>query len=302
MDGVLLVDKPSGPTSFDVVRRVRRVLGERRIGHTGTLDPLASGLLVVCVGRATRLVPYLMEGTKRYTADVAFGEATDTDDATGEVIDSAPVPPLDPGRIAAAAAGFAGVIRQVPPRFSAVKKDGVAADERARRGEEVALEPREVRVDRVDVLAAGGRACTIEVTCGKGTYVRSLARDLAAAMGTVGHLTALRRTSTSGFDVDEAVPFDDLERAGFDPSARLIRMACALRGMPSARVGEEDRRAVADGRSIGRAAWPEGGEVTGARVALLDDAGDLVAIAVAEPERLRMERVFSRGAVVSDGR
>ena len=158
MDGILLIDKPSGPTSFEVIRAVRKSLRVRRVGHAGTLDPLASGLVVVCIGKGTRLVPYLMEGSKRYSAEITLGAFTDTDDTEGRVIDTAEVPKLSAAGVEEACARFIGKISQVPPVYSAIKRDGEALYKKARRGEAVTPEPREVEIFGIAVSAAATAA------------------------------------------------------------------------------------------------------------------------------------------------
>jgi tRNA pseudouridine55 synthase len=290
MDGLLLVDKPSGPTSFDVVRIVRRISGTRRVGHAGTLDPLASGLLAVCLGTHTRLVPYLMTVSKRYQTTIALGRGTDTDDADGEIIARAEVAPLTRDDVAAAAAAFVGEIAQRPPPYSALKVDGRAAYARARRGEDVALAPRKVLIHEIGVIGVDGEEIRLDVRCGAGTYIRALARDLAAALGTVGHVTALRRIEASGFDVAEAVPAGELdalaERGEIERSLHVG--AAALRRMPKIALKKEDAVAVACGRSIPRAA--ELADAT--HVALLSPDGALLAVARVEGDLLRPERGF----------
>jgi tRNA pseudouridine55 synthase len=292
MDGVLLVDKPRGPTSFDVVRLVRRVSGTRRVGHTGTLDPLASGLLAVCLGTHTRLVPYLVAGAKRYEATVALGRGTDTDDADGEIVAHAEVPRLTREIVVAATAPFLGHVVQQPPRYSALKIDGQAAYKRARRGEEAMPAPRTVTIHEIAVLGVDGGEIRLDVRCGAGTYIRALARDLAIALGTVGHVAALRRTEASGFVVTEAVPADEIERlAGRGELERLLHVGCAaLRGMPQVVLNEEEAVAISCGRSIPRPA-----EIAdGAHVALLSHDGSLLSVARVEGELLRSERGFPR--------
>jgi len=291
VDGVLLVDKPSGPTSFDVVRRTRKLAATKRVGHTGTLDPLASGLLTVCLGTHTRLVPYLMESEKRYEALVSLGAATDTDDSEGEVIARADVPPLTREIVEAALGRFAGEISQLPPAYSALKIDGQPAYERARRGEEVAIAPRLVRIYGIDLVALEPFALRLDVRCGAGTYIRSLARDLGAALGTLGHIEALRRTEGGGFRVDEAIRFDDLEPLAAKGAleGRLLKGTACLRHMPQLVLNDEDAAAIACGRSI---EIPPKGVFS--RAALLAPDGALLAIGRAEGSRLVCERGFPR--------
>lgn len=213
MNGILLVDKPQGPTSFDVVRIARRATFVRSVGHTGTLDPMASGLLVVCVGEATKLVPYLMDSGKRYLATVSLGTATDTDDAMGQVIAERPVPSLEQSQLEEIGRRYQGAICQVPPVYAAIKQGGEALYRKARRGEKVEVPPRTVEIHSLSVRWLSDRELRLDVRCGKGTYIRALARDLAQELGTVGHLSMLRRLETGGYNVEQACGLDVLERA-----------------------------------------------------------------------------------------
>jgi len=212
--GVLLVDKPAGITSHDVVSRVRRALGTRRVGHAGTLDPMATGLLLVGVGSSTRLLTYLLGLGKEYEATIRLGAATTTDDAEGEVVSEADAAGLDPARIREQVAALTGAISQVPSTVSAIKVAGRRAYDLARAGEAVELAARDVVVSRFDVRAtrANGsfRDLDVVVEVSSGTYVRALARDLGAALGVGGHLTALRRTRIGPFDVADAVALDEV--------------------------------------------------------------------------------------------
>ncbi len=272
---IVLIDKPVGPSSFDVVRALRRVLGVRRVGHGGTLDPFASGLLVLGVGPATRLLDLVLTGRKTYHARVRFGEETDSGDPTGEVVAASGVP-TDAGRVRAAAAGFVGTIDQVPPRHSAVKIEGRRAYHRARAGEDFEVPTRRVEIDAFDLVSFDPPFADFEVRCSAGTYVRSLARDLGRALDGTGHLTALRRTASGALTVDEAVALDDLEAA--HAAGHLVRSPVELtRTWPSVRLdGEEVRRVRHGGQPP--AAWAD---ATGdaPHVALLDETGELVAVA-----------------------
>lgn len=207
-EGLLLVDKPAGITSHDVVDRVRRAYGERSVGHLGTLDPFATGLLVVLVGRATRLATFLDIEPKVYEAVMALGSETDTDDATGQVTRSAP-PPSEPD-VRAAIVTLTGEIEQVPPAYSAKKIAGKRAYAVARSGGVPELQPARVTVHRWDVKAFTGETLVATITCGGGTYIRALARDLGRSSGSAAHLASLRRTRIGGFDVADAVRADDL--------------------------------------------------------------------------------------------
>ena len=215
LSGVLAVDKPSGMTSHDVVDRLRRITGEGRIGHAGTLDPAATGLLLVCIGPACRLADELMVGDKTYEARVLFGAATDTDDAEGSVIATAPIPAeLADGDFARGVlAGFVGEQQQMPPQFAAIKKDGKAAYKSARAGIHVELEPRTVTVHELRLIAATKDYWDIEAKVSKGTYIRSLARDLGETIGSKAHVGALRRTKSGTIDLDSAHTLEELERA-----------------------------------------------------------------------------------------
>lgn len=214
-DGILLVDKPAGVSSHDVVNVARRALGERRIGHGGTLDPFATGLLVLMVGRATRLLPYLDGEPKEYAATIRFGAETETEDLDGAVSRTAPLPTRE--AVEAAVPQLTGEIEQVPPAYSAKRVEGRRAYDLARAGAEVTLPPVKVRVHDWRLLAwreapAGGVAeLDVVVRCGGGTYVRSLARDLARLAGSAAHLSALRRTRSGPFSVDEAVTLKALK-------------------------------------------------------------------------------------------
>ena len=212
--GILLVDKPGGITSHDVVARARRALGTRKIGHAGTLDPMATGLLVLGVEGATRLLTFVVGLDKTYEATIQLGVATDTDDAEGQTVSTTDASSLDAAEIAAGIAALTGRISQVPSTYSAIKVDGRRAYDLARAGEDVQLKAREVTVSRFDILAerrSGGAVdLDVVVDCSSGTYIRSLARDLGAALGAGGHLTALRRTRIGPFDIAEAAAVDAL--------------------------------------------------------------------------------------------
>lgn len=199
MTGVLIIDKPAGMTSFDVVRQVRRWCGTRRVGHAGTLDPLATGVLPVAVGQATRLVEYLMAGEKSYRATMRLGSATDTQDATGQVLESLPWEHVDRAALDAALPRFIGEVMQLPPMYSALKKDGQPLYKLARKGVEVDRERRYIQIDSLVIDTFAPPDVTFTVRCGKGTYVRTLCHDLGRELGTAAHMTALRRVACGGF-------------------------------------------------------------------------------------------------------
>jgi tRNA pseudouridine55 synthase len=228
LDGVLVVDKPAGPTSHDVVDRVRRALGTRRVGHTGTLDPFATGVLPVCVGRATRLARFLSGGEKRYLATVRLGFATTTDDATGEPLGEPRPADVGDEALGAALAALVGSFDQVPPAFSARHVGGRRLYELARRGEMAPRSATPVTVHGIDLLAREGETLEIAVRCSPGTYVRAIARDVGERLGTRAHLTALRRTRSGSFDLSQAVSGDD-SRSGRLPAVGALP-TCRLRG------------------------------------------------------------------------
>ncbi len=231
MNGVLIIDKPSGITSHDVVRRLRRLLQTRRIGHAGTLDPMATGILQVAVGEGTRLVEFLMEGEKTYQAVLRLGETTDTQDAEGKIIESRPVGVIGPEEIEAACHAFRGRIRQIPPMFSALKKNGVSLHRLARQGIEVEREPREIEIRRLSILAVDLPQITLEVDCTKGTYIRTLAHDLGAALGPGAHLISLRRLRSGSFAEVDSTPLTELEAADLSGGCPgLLSLKEALRG------------------------------------------------------------------------
>jgi tRNA pseudouridine55 synthase len=215
-DGLVVVDKPAGLTSHDVVARLRRIAGTRRVGHAGTLDPMATGVLVVGIGRATRLLGYVAGHDKEYDATIRLGVATTTDDAQGDVVSSVDARAVAPDAVAAAMRALTGDIEQVPSTVSAIRVDGRRAYELARAGQAVELAARPVHVASFELLARHGvdlgADLDVHVECSTGTYVRALARDLGAALGVGAHLTALRRTRVGGFCLDMARTLDDLAR------------------------------------------------------------------------------------------
>jgi tRNA pseudouridine55 synthase len=289
MNGILLIDKPPGMTSHDVVRRVRRLLRTRRVGHTGTLDPLATGVLPIAVGEATRIVQFLMEGDKTYRAILKLGETTTTQDAEGEVLERRPVEGVTAEAVVAAARSFEGVIRQLPPMYSALKKDGVPLYRLARQGIEVERESRAVRIDRLQILDVDLPLITLEVDCSKGTYVRTLCHDLGLVLGTGAHLLALRRTRSGSFTEADCVTLEQLETDG-TATPPLLSVDEALRGMPALEVDAEATRRLADGippalASLSAApGCPEGETVR------LMHTGTLLAIARFAPGRLNEKR------------
>ena len=250
VDGVLLLDKPSGLSSNAALQRARRALNAEKAGHTGTLDPLASGLLPLCFGEATKFARFLLDADKRYTATVRFGVATTTQDAEGEVVASAPVH-LDRAAILAALPAFRGVIRQIPPAHSALKHQGRSHYEYARAGIDVPRAPRDVRIATLTLVAWESPDATLDVECSKGTYIRALAADLGAALGCGAHLARLRREATGGFAVQRAIALDALE--AMTPEARmatLLPVDVLLAELPRLAVDAADAQRLRDGRAI----------------------------------------------------
>jgi tRNA pseudouridine55 synthase len=245
VDGVLVVDKPAGMTSHDVVEVARRVVGQHRIGHTGTLDPDATGVLVLCLGRATKLVPFLQAGRKTYAATMVLGRETTTQDAAGEVVRELDASAVDEHALCVALTRFQGTVEQVPPMVSAVRVDGERLHEKARRGETVEREPRRVTIHDLvleDFRPGPLAEASFLVTCSAGTYVRTLAADVGEELGVGGSLTALRRLANGAFTVEDAVPLDELRAAG--ESGRLdelvVRPRDAVRALPEVAVDDPE--------------------------------------------------------------
>jgi tRNA pseudouridine55 synthase len=211
LEGVLLVDKPTDHTSHDVVARLRRKLNMRRIGHAGTLDPMATGLMILLIGKATRISQYLISLDKEYEGTIELGKVTDTQDAEGEVLETRPVPPLTEAEVRAAIGGFLGDQYQMPPMFSAIKIDGVALYKNARKGVEIEREPRFIRIMSFDLTRFALPQLDFRLRCSKGTYVRTIAHDLGAKLGCGAHLSALRRTATDRFNISQALTLDQIE-------------------------------------------------------------------------------------------
>ena len=264
--GLVLVDKPVGMTSHDAVAIVRRAAKTRRVGHTGTLDPFATGLLVVLIGRGTRLIPYIDGEPKVYEATVRFGAETDTDDLTGETIREAPPP--DDAAIAEAIHHLTGAIDQMPPVYSAKKVDGVRAYDAARRGSALTLSPATVTVHDWAILERNGADLRVRITCGGGTYVRALARDLGRLAGSAAHLIELRRVKSGPFDVENAISIEAIRRG----SLTVRPLLTGVPSLPAQRLEMNELRRALHGNTVAA-------RVTGSRVALLDDHETLIAVA-----------------------
>jgi tRNA pseudouridine55 synthase len=295
--GWLVLDKPVGMTSTHAVGLVKRAYLARRAGHAGTLDPLASGLLPIALGEATKTVPFVVEGQKRYRFTVRWGEERDTDDAEGQVVHSSAERPTEDS-IRALLPRFIGLIEQVPPRYSAVKIAGERAYDLARDGEPVELAPRTVEIRSLELIGCpDADHSVLAAECGKGTYVRALARDMGRLLGCLGHVSALRRTAVGPFDETVATPMEALQQAGgLAGEGRapppLLPVAAALAALPALRVSQADAGRLARGQSVllrGRDA-----PVLAGWVAVLSQ-GALVALAEAEQGELRPRRIFNLG-------
>jgi tRNA pseudouridine55 synthase len=287
MDAVWLIDKPSGPTSFDVVRRVRQALKEKKAGHTGTLDPMATGVLPVCVGEATKLAGFMTEGDKAYDATIRLGTETDTQDAEGKVVATGSVPEVSRELLEKVLAPFRGTFAQKPPMYSAVKVGGKRLYEHARAGEEVERAARSVTVYALELKDFSSTELRVSVHCSKGFFVRTLAHDLGRAMGCGAHLAALRRTACGPFTLARAVSLEALE-SGRDLSGKAVSLEDALADVPAVQVAEADARRVLHGVAIEVAAQ--------GRVRVMGPTGRLLAVAEAERGRLRYLRVLGASA------
>lgn len=289
--GLLLVDKPAGPTSHDVVAQLRRTTGLGKVGHAGTLDPFASGLLLLLLGHATRLSEYFLDLDKSYDATARLGIETSTHDPEGCILrEDAGWESVSEADLRAALAEFQGTLLQTPPRYSSKKVSGEAAHRRVRRGEDIMLSPAEVVVHEIDLLRFSPPEVQFRVRCSSGTYIRALARDLGRRLGVGAHLTGLVRTGVGTFGLDRAAPLGDLT----DPAAvmeRLIPPALALSHLPSVEVTSSEAERIRDGQSVSLAnTRPPQGEP----VCILLD-GNLLAVGGVEGERLRPRKVLSRG-------
>lgn len=295
MDGVLLVDKPAGMTSAEVVRRIKALARPSRVGHLGTLDPFATGLLPILIGEATKLAPFLQAGEKQYEGVIRFGVETDTLDRTGAAVRTSEVPVLDAQLLARTAARFIGRIEQRPPVFSAIKRAGVPLYKLARRGVEVEPpQPREVEIRRLDLEAVDGSSIRFMAVCSTGTYMRSLARDIGLAIGSAAHLAELRRLRSGPFSVERTVSLDALltalaRCAGGGVMDELIGLSEALSEMPQAQVDPALARRLRNGDS--RAL--DGLAPAGAKLFKVTSDGLLVAVAEATSRvTARAVRVF----------
>lgn len=295
--GWLVLDKPQGLTSTAAVGIVKRLFNAQKAGHAGTLDPLATGILPIALGEATKTVPYIVDGAKRYRFTARWGIATDTDDSEGQITNSdGRLPASD--EITAVLAEFTGEIQQTPPRYSAIKIDGERAYDLAREGTEVKLDARPVVIDRLTLIATDGEETDFEADCGKGTYVRALARDIGRRLGTFGHVTSLRRLRVGPFEEEDAVPLPDIEAAAEAPDAAdrlaalLAPLETALGELLDVPVSRDDAMRLRRGNSVllrGRDAPIFEG------LAYVTCMGAPVALASAEQGQLVPKRIFMLG-------
>ena len=303
VDGIVLLNKPAGLTSNHALQRVRRALRAEKAGHAGTLDPLATGMLPLCFGQATKACGSLLGQRKAYRATVRLGVATDTGDSEGRVIDERPVPAFGPEQLAQVLDGLRGERLQVPPMYSALKRDGQPLYEIARRGGHVEREPRPIVIDALDLVAHDAATIEFEVTCSKGTYVRVLAEEIAAGLGTVGHLTSLRRLWVEPFAAGGEVTLAEIEAwaADGDPErlddptrrpAWLRPVDCAFPGLPEVRLDDGQSLHLRQGRDL-----PAPATAGGPLLRAYDTAGQFLGLVVIGPDgRLRVQRLFVPGA------
>ncbi|RLT30995.1 MAG: tRNA pseudouridine(55) synthase TruB [Chloroflexi bacterium] len=285
MHGFISIDKPLGITSHDVVAIVRRISRIKRIGHAGTLDPGASGVLVLAVGATTRLIEYVQDDThKTYVATIQLGSATDSDDADGSVIAQAAVPELSEAWLLTTLAPFVGQILQVPPKVSAIHVDGQRMYDLARKGIAPELPARPVHIYHIALRGYTSDTISLEISCGKGTYIRSLARDIGIALGTLAHLCSLRRTAVGSFGVNDSVSLDTLRADGIAPW--LLANSRALDGWPVYCVNAAEHRLIDNGMPIPVPSIADG------RVAVVDATGELIATAESRAGSLHPSKVF----------
>lgn len=290
MFGLLILNKPAGITSRDVVNRVQRLVKPHKVGHAGTLDPLASGVLVVCLGPATRLIEYVQRMPKRYLATFLLGRHSETEDIEGAVTELVDAPVPTETQVRAALPNFLGTIQQLPPAFSALKVEGKRAYELARKGETPDLKPRPIEVHSIELIDYAYPQLTLDTRCGSGTYVRSLGRDIARALGTEAVMSALSRTEIGSFHLSNALSGDDITPQSIDRS--ILPPQSALGTMPTLAVSEQEEAFLRNGRQVIRPATfilPNGQE----NVALLTSTGRLLAIVVpAGPTHWQPRLVF----------
>jgi len=285
--GIILIDKPQGLTSNGTLQRVRKAFGAKSAGHVGTLDPMATGMLPVCLDEATKVIADIESGAKCYEFTVALGARTDTGDAEGSVVETLPVPALESDRIEAALGRFRGLTTQVPPMYSALKREGRPLYELARQGLEVERAPRPIHVHRLELLARRPEALDLVCECAKGTYIRVLGEDIARALGTVGHLIRLRRTWVEPFR-DQPMIALETALAGAPVQTGLLPPDAALQALPKAGLSETQAAAVQQGQAVRHEAGS-----TGRRIRMYGPDGSFMGLAEGLPDgRLQPRRLL----------
>ena len=288
MNGVLNIDKPAGMTSHDVVARIRRVSRIKKVGHAGTLDPDATGVLLVCVGPATRIADYLADQGKAYRATLALGATTTTEDASGDFLTETDASAITEADLRAVLPGFLGQISQIPPMVSAVHHEGKRLYELARQGMTVERQARTIYIDALEMsdFVPGVRAgATLDIVCGKGTYIRTLCADVGGALGVGGHMATLRRTRVGGFGIDEATPLDAVTEETI--AGLLVGPSAALASLPAFVADDAQQEDVRHGRSLGA------NLADGVTVRIVDAADTLLALARVQDGQLRPFKVFA---------
>ena len=296
LSGILLIDKPEGPTSAQVVGRVKRILGAKRVGHLGTLDPFASGLLPLAINEATKIAQLFLAAPKSYTGIITLGAETDTEDSTGRVVEVREVPSFGEREIEKLERAFTGTLRQTPPMFSAIKQGGVRLYDLARKGQSVPRTPREIKIERLRLWKVGPAELGFEVNCSKGTYVRTLAADMGRFLGCGAHLKSLRRLSCGHLGLEQAISFTEIERLKDRGELPLLSLNQVLKDLREICLDNGSLSQIRMGRqeAVARLGAPEGGEQY---MRLVDAKGDLVALAQWAEEttggRWHLFRVFA---------
>ncbi len=290
MDGIINLLKPPGMTSHDAVNVVRRLTGIKRVGHTGTLDPGAAGVLPICLGKATRVSEYVLGMDKSYRAELSLGQATDTEDAAGQPVLTRPVPSLTTHGVELVLRGFLGTVPQIPPMYSAVRVAGKRLYELARRGEVVEREPREIQIYKIKLLKISETSILFELDCSRGTYVRTLCRDIAEKLGSAGHMSFLLRTAVGPFLLGSAVTFEELAQfaeAGCITKA-LLPLDLALANMQAVTVDESQAARLRNGLAVTLRLKTSDGEL----FRVYDSSQAFLAIATADREQIKPLKVF----------
>jgi len=287
LNGIVVVDKPAGLSSAQVVSRVKALFGARKAGHTGTLDPFATGILVCCINRATRLSRFFLKGDKTYEAVLRLGTRTDTQDATGVVTDSQPIEGITAERVVHVASRFTGTISQIPPVYSALKHEGTPLYKLARRGQAVEKPARSVRIDRLDILDVRLPDVRFSVSCSAGTYIRTLCADMGASLGCGGHLKTLRRTASCGFGLEDARRLERLQewKARGTLEAAVVGMREALHFIPEVVAEKRLARSIRNGVKLSAGDFPDRPTPSPAGfIKVVDRSGRLIAVLEASPE------------------